>query len=232
MTFISINTKTPLTRELAQTRGLANQAKTNVLDNAGQFHKLDKTEADKAYTPDEVMVNQSAPAELPKTQMETIRDKFKSPEELASEPKKLASGYTRGGKDGLAYADVEVKKGDSTQDFMYRKFDDGTEVYSGPTEGGYAVVRENSAQGTLFVELSDAFNPGRVQFASSPNFVGDPAVNDPEAGKPKTFGEAVKAVGEVTHTSGSGTYLEGVRQRTEVVKNLFGSLGGLFGRKG
>lgn len=232
MTFISINTKSPLTQDLAKARGLARQAKTNVLDAAGQFHRLDKSEADKAPEPDLVMINPGAPAELPKTQFEELKDKLKSPEDLAAEPKKMASGYSRAGQDGLTSADVEVKKGDSAQEFIYRKFDDGTEVYSGPTEGGYAVVRENSAQGTLFVELSDAFSAGRVEYASSPNFVGDPAANDPEAGKPKTFKEAMAAVSDVTRTSGSGTYLEGVQQRTQVVKNLFGSLGGLFSRKG
>lgn len=232
MTFISINTKSPLTQDLAQARGLARQAKANVLDTAGQFQKLDSSPADLERAPDEVMVNQSAPAELPKTQMEQIRDKFKTPEEAAAEPKKLASGYTKFGAEGATYADVSVTKGDKVDDFAYRKFDDGTEVYHGPTEGGYAVVRENSQQGTLFVELTEAFNPGRLEFASSPNFAGDPAANDPEAMKPKTFKEALGAVSESTKTSGSGTYLEGVKQRTEVVKNLFGSIGGLFGRKG
>lgn len=232
MTFISMNTKSPLTQDLAQARGLAHQAKTNVLNTATQFQQLDSTPADLERAPDEVMVNQSAPTELPKTQMEQIRDKFKKPEDLEAEPKKMASGYTKFGSEGATYADVAVRKGDQRQEFAYRKFDDGTEVYQGPTESGYAVVRENSQQGTLFVELSDAFSPARYEYASSPNFVGDPAANDPEAMKPKTFREAIDAVSESTKTSGSGTYLEGVKQRTEVVKNLFGSLTGLFGRKG
>ena len=242
MSFISMNTRAPLTPDLAKARARAKEAKSNVTDTVGRFQQLDKKgvddpSPDKADMPGVVVVTPDNPGILPKTQIEQqigkVKDKFKKEGEGEAEAPKMATGNTSADAQGVKEGSVVVTQGDKTQDFNYKRMDDGTEVYHGPTSDGYAVVRENAAAGTLFVELSEQPNVGSYRAAISPNFSGPDAVNDPEATKPKTLGESLKAVAESTKTSGEGTYMEGVHQRTQVLMNVGESVGkavsGLFG---
>ena len=177
------------------------------------------------------MVHESSPTELPKTFMEKVADQGKTGEELGAEPKKMAAGHSRVDEGGLKTADILVKDDQGRKEYSYERQDDGTEVYMGPTESGYAVVRENSKQGTLFVDLMEEPNFRRFQTAVRGDFEQGPVANDPAKSKPQTLRDALDAAVEVTKTSGSGTYMEGVQQRAAVVKNIFGTIGGLFGRK-
>lgn len=242
MSFVSMNTKSPLTPDLAQMRARAKEAKQNVQGTVGQFQKIDTLPQDKSPETDIVVVTPDNPAALPKTEMEQlgdkIKDKFKDKsKEEAPAPEKMATGYSRADSKGVAQGDVVVTEGDKSQSFNYKRMEDGTEVYHGPTGDGYAVVRENASQGTLFVELSDEPNQNSFQKAVSPGFTGPKAANDRESSKPKTLKESLRVASQMTTTSGEGTYLEGVEQRAKMMldvgesvgKAVSGLFGGLFG---
>jgi hypothetical protein len=220
-----------MNRELSGKMALAKQAKNSVLDTAARFQKLDGVEGADVTPPEDkiVMVPRHTQADLPNSDLGDLAKKI--PGDFIPEgPKVKANGFSKAGEEGLETADIHTTSEDKSSDLKFQKLPDGTEVYHGTTAEGYAVVRENRQNGTLFMATSDQPMTDVYQQASVPNFEGPAPINDPEKNKPGTFGSALKDLADAPQTSGNGTYMQGVRQRTEMVKNVLGSFGSLFGK--
>lgn len=232
MSFVSLNTHKPMTRELAQKRAQAMEAKNNLMSTVGQFQKLDGVEGVDRMPEDtsEVLVTRGSAAELPKTTMQKVGEKLTVREEGEEAPLVTASGFSKSDEDGLVKADVSVQTDGEIQDFMYKRMEDGTEVYQAPIDGGYAVVRENNAQGTLFIDVNEQVDFRAFEAAKQEGTFADlsPANDTP---RPTTFKEALKVAADAHNTTDKGTYMDGVRQRTEMLKDIGSTLlGGFFGK--
>jgi hypothetical protein len=230
LSFLSINTHSPMNRDISAKLGQATQTKNSVLGTVGRFQGLDDKEGvDLVPGDDIVMVSRGNETSLPPTISDKIKAKL--PEGWTEEgPEVKATGFARQDREGLATADVTTFAEGKETDYNYNRLPDGSEVYHGPTADGYAVVRENKANGTLFMATGEQPMLGLFQHASRSDFEAPAPVNDPANSKPQTFKEALGGVVESTHTSGSGTYIQGVHQRAAAVGNVLESIGSWFGR--
>ncbi len=226
MSFLSINTHSPMNRELASKLGVAKEAKNAVLGTVGRFQGLDDVEGvDLVPGDDVVMVGIGNETKLPPTITDKIKQKL--PEGWVEEgPEVKANGLVRSDGEGLATAAITTFSEGKQAGHQYTRLKDGSEIYHGPTADGYAVVRENTANGTLFLATSQEPMLSAFAEASRPDFSGPVAENDPALAKPKTLKEALGDIVDAGHTSGTGTYMQGVKQRAGMIGNLWGALTG------
>ena len=127
------------------------------------------------------------------------------------EDKAKASGMTSLKEGELQAVNVKTESPEGKeQTFQYRKLDDGSEIYHGPTKDGYAVVRENK-DGTLMMMTSDKPADEAYWDASSWKSAGEPAATPVGApaskqdAAPKTFAETLRDLASGQQATGPGT---------------------------
>jgi hypothetical protein len=200
----NINTKGPLNQTQRSQLKTAREVKQNVLKTTKRFQGLDETPADLAKDKkDVVIVTNDQNADLPQSlgnKVARLAVGILAPKEEEAK----VSGTTVA-KDGqLETANVVTQSPDGTEtEFKYRKLDDGSEIYHGPTSDGYAVVRENK-DGTLMMMTSDKPANAAYWDASSWEAPAEQAVAVEE--KPtKTFADTLKDLAGGQQATGPGT---------------------------
>ncbi|MFA5506791.1 MAG: hypothetical protein WC314_17010 [Vulcanimicrobiota bacterium] len=162
----------------------ANQVKKSVMKVAGRFQKLDETPADTAKgTKDSVFVRGDSQVELPNSTGNQLARLAVGA--LAPKEEDLKATGSTSAKDGkLESAHVVTTAADGQESvYQFRKLEDGSQVFHGPTEGGYAVVKENK-DGTLTMVTSEGPNEEAYWKASQWENNGETA--------PQTLGESLQ----------------------------------------
>lgn len=227
MSISNINTKGQLNQAQKAQLATAREVKKNVLKTTSRFQSLDETPADLAKDKkDTVLVTRDQQADLPQSmgnKMARLAVGILAPKEEEAK----ASGTTVA-KDGkLETANVVTEGPDGkTSEYKYRKLDDGSEIYHGPTKDGYAVIRENK-DGTLMMLESETPNSSGYWDASSWEApkpqdqqtaapAPAPPANSEEKAPPQTFAETLRNLASGQTATGPGT-IEG-RPQPEAVQ--------------
>ncbi len=211
MSINNINTKGPLNQTQRAQLATAREVKQNVQKTAKRFRALDGTSADSdKLKNDVVMVGESDKTDLPQSmgnKLARLAVGVLAPEE----DKAKASGMTSLKEGELQAVNVKTESPEGKeQTFQYRKLDDGSEIYHGPTKDGYAVVRENK-DGTLMMMTSDKPADEAYWDASSWKSAGEPAATPGGApaskqdAAPKTFAETLRDLASGQQATGPGT---------------------------
>lgn len=205
MSISNINTKGPLNQTQRAQLKTAREVKQNVLKTASRFQSLDQTPADVAgHKEDTVFVSHNEKADLPQSlgnKVARLAVGILAPKEEDAK----ASGLSIA-KDGKI-EDVSVVTQDPTgkeSEYNYRKLDDGSEIYHGPTQDGYAVVRENK-DGTLMMMTSDKPANAAYWDASKWESPKSEAATAEDKPAPKTFSETLRDLASGQQATGPGT---------------------------
>ena len=211
MSINNINTKGPLNQTQRAQLATAREVKQNVQKTAKRFRALDGTSADSdKLKNDVVMVGESDKTDLPQTmgnKLARLAVGVLAPEQDQAK----ASGMTSLKEGELQAVNVKTESPEGKeQTFQYRKLDDGSEIYHGPTKDGYAVVRENK-DGTLMMMTSD--NPADEAYWDAGSWKAPerplaadsaPSAPKPDAA-PKTFAETLRDMASGQQATGPGT---------------------------
>ena len=220
MSSISLNTHAVMNPAQMATHSKATQTMGNIKETAARFQKLDNVENVDADPTDLVVtVSPEKPAALPLTPKEQIAEKMGIDVARSS-----TFGMSQANEKGeVTDAMFMTSKGDKEQTFQYAKLEDGNEVYHGPTPDGYAVIKENRGNGTLFMATSEQPMTEQFQAALSPDFQTPEAENDPSKRGTQTMGDALKQFAQ-TSSQRAGTADQYRQQKLDAAKNLVGAV--------
>jgi hypothetical protein len=201
----NINTKGPLNQTQRAQLKTAREVKQNVLKTTKRFQGLDETPADLAKDDkDVVLVGDGSNTTLPQStgnKIARLAVGVLAPKEESSEASGLA--VTKDGKLDRANIKTEAPDGKESE-IQYRKLEDGTEIYHGPTKDGYAVVRENK-DGTLMMMTSDKPAAEAYYGAHSWKAPAEVAAPAEEVSPKKTFADTLKDLASGQQATGPGT---------------------------
>ena len=164
----------------------ANTLKKSVLDKAKRFHKLDGVEGADANlkSNDEVIVERGNATPLPSStgnDLARLAVGILAPKEAQPE----TTGYSKGENGNVVTSDITTHVDGKETDFQYKKSEDGTEIFHGPTDDGFAVVVENKSTGLLI--MKEAEHPLRGTYDSAGRGEYEIEASQDEAEAPRTF---------------------------------------------
>lgn len=167
----------------------AKALKSEMMKAANRFEKFDGKAADKDGMDGAVYVPQETA--MPKSMGKALMSFAFGTKMVPKEEDMTGSGILSK-KDGeITGFDIDVKnKAGEAKEFRYSKTSDGTEVYHGKTaDGGFMMVRENKAKGTLFIatdqeDMHRSFGSLEQSDFVAPNDSDDAPAADPAPSRP------------------------------------------------
>lgn len=199
MSINSINPKASLNPAQRASLNTANEVKQNVLKTAKRFQSLDEAPSDKAQGRDTVLVTEQT--DLPNStgnKLARLAVGILAPKEADAK----VTGFSTQDDKGLLKADIQSRGPDGkTSELGYQRLEDGTQIFHGPTNDGYAVVRENR-DGTLMILNSE--EPALGSFRDAVGWTPAPSENV-STRSAKTFADTLKELASGAQATGIGT---------------------------